>query len=76
VIAELREKVQRLQEENELLEDGRNSRTNSTAPFHDIYYTRHGFVYRIEKGSYYSHTFRNIICNYSGSSKKTLVQRS
>jgi hypothetical protein len=36
VIAELREKVQCLQEENELLKNGRNSRTGSTAPSHDI----------------------------------------
>jgi transposase len=36
VIAELREKVQQLQEEVELLKNGRNSKTSSTAPSHDI----------------------------------------
>jgi uncharacterized small protein (DUF1192 family) len=36
VIAELREKVQQLQEEIELLKNGRNSKTSSTAPSHDI----------------------------------------
>jgi hypothetical protein len=36
VIAELREKVQQLQVENELLKNGRNSKTNSTAHSHDI----------------------------------------
>jgi uncharacterized small protein (DUF1192 family) len=36
VIAELREKVQQLQEEIELLKNGCNSKTGSTAPSHDI----------------------------------------
>jgi transposase len=36
VIHELREKVRQLQEENELLKNGRSSKTSSTAPSHDI----------------------------------------
>jgi uncharacterized small protein (DUF1192 family) len=36
VIAELRERVRQLQEEIELLKNGRNSKTSSTAPSHDI----------------------------------------
>jgi uncharacterized small protein (DUF1192 family) len=36
VIAELRERVRQLQEEIELLKNGRNSKTGSTTPSHDI----------------------------------------
>jgi hypothetical protein len=36
VIAELREKNRQLQEEMELLKNGRNSSTSSIAPSHDI----------------------------------------
>jgi transposase len=36
VIAELRKKIRQLEEEIELLKNGRNSSTSSTAPSHDI----------------------------------------
>jgi uncharacterized small protein (DUF1192 family) len=36
VIAELREKVQQLQEEIELLKNGRNSKTSYTPPSQDM----------------------------------------